>query len=98
MARKRVRGRPVWTPQWEGVVYLTTCKFIAKNNWRCDHLHSREDLLQDAYLIFMKIRDMYPRVVEEKNFMALYRTALSNKMNDRALYVKRKREVHQDTS
>lgn len=98
MPQKRARARVRYTPQWGGSVEKFTYNFIHRNKWRLDRIHEFEDQVQDALLIFMKIRDRYPRVVEERHFMALYKRALANKYHDQALYMKRKRVVHQDTS
>lgn len=66
--------------------------------WRCDRIHEFDDLMQDCFLIFHKICDKYPRVVEERHLFSLYRRAVVNQFHDRALYMKRKRVLHQDTS
>lgn len=82
MGRKRVRLRPhiEWEPVWDGYVRNWTVGFIKKNLWRCDKVTDFDDLLQDAYLIFVRIRERYPRVVEPRHFMALFRTTMSNEM------------------
>lgn len=87
-----------WSPMWEGPTKTWTIQFLKKNKWRCDRVHDQDDLLQDAYLTFLKISRKYPRVMEQAHFMTLYRRALWNEMHDRARYVHRKRTVHLDTS
>ncbi len=94
---RRERARLAWSPCWDGKVLAWTKWYINENKWRCDRIHAFEDLLQDYWIIFNKICERYPRVVDEKHFMALYVRAVSNQMNDRSLYTKRKREIHQDT-
>ena len=107
---RRVRATLAWSPRWEGPDYRVAnpppeyatkqwaLGFIKKNLWRCDHIHDFYDLLQDAYLTFLKIATKYPRVMGQAHFMTLYRAAVSNEMHDRARYVRRKREQHLDTS
>lgn len=95
---QRERARLAWVPAWEGKTLAWTKKFITANKWRCDHIHTFDDLLQDYWIIFNKISERYPRVVDEKHFMALYVRAVTNQMHDRSLYTKRKREIHQETS
>ncbi len=98
MAQKRERAHLEWSPKWEGVVSGWTANFIRRNHWRCDALHEFDDLMQDAFLVFLKICDKYPRVIEERHFVALYKRAITNQFHDRALYMKRKRVLHQDTA
>lgn len=90
---KERRPRLTWVEKWEGKVENWAKSFINKNQWRCDEIHSREDLLQDAYLVYLKISDKYPRVARESHFMALYCRALSNQLHDHARSVRRKRDV-----
>lgn len=95
---KRERQSLSWTPVWEGPTKAWAISFISKNRWRCDRIHEFDDLIQDAYLTFLRICIKYPRVIGQANFMALFRSAMSNEMHDRARYIKRKHEVHEDTS
>ena len=94
----RVRATLTWSPCWEGPTKQWALGFVKKNLWRCDRIHELDDLVQDAYLTFLKICKKYPRVIRQAHFMTLYRTAMSNEMHDRARYVRRKRELHEDTS
>lgn len=98
MPCKRVRAVVCFTPVWVGTIRNYALKFIHQNRWRCDRIHEIEDLEQDAHLIFIKISTKYPRVVEERHFMGLFKVALANNFHDRALYMKRKRVLEQDTS
>ncbi len=52
-----------------------------------------EDLLQDAFLIFTKIKVTYPRVIEPRHFMALYKRALINSLHDKAAYKQRRENI-----
>ncbi len=95
---QRKRERIVWSPEWNDIFQAWTKKFLYANIWRCDSIHSIEDLMQDAYIIFIYISDTYPRVIEPKNFMALYKMALANKIHDRSLYKKRRSAAEVVTS
>lgn len=97
MAQERVRAKLIWSPEWDGIIKGAAINFIRENKWRCDPIHSRDDLEQDAYIIFLKICDRYPLVVEAKHFMSLFKSALRNWMHDHARYTKRKRVVHAET-
>jgi len=84
------RVRIVWRPQWGNEYEKWAAKFVRKNLWRCDCVHDFEDMMQEAYLTFVRIADTYPRVIDPKNFMALFKMAMTNKMHDRSLYKKRR--------
>lgn len=90
MSHQRMRERIVWSPVWGKQYEGWAANFIRKNIWRCDNINSFQDLMQDAYLVFARVAMTYPRVVEPKNFMALFKMAMANKMHDRSLYKKRK--------
>lgn len=96
--RSRTRVRLCWTPIWEGSVKGWAIKFIHTNKWRCDKIHEFDDLLQDAYLTFVKISEKYPRVSQPQHFMALFKSAVWNQMHDRARYMRRKRLIHEETN
>ena len=98
MQQKRLRSKLNWTPKWEGPIRAWSCNFISRNKWRCDPINDFEDLLQDAYLIYLKIVEAYPSVTEPQIFMGLFKMAMTNNMHDNARYVKRKRVVHEETS
>lgn len=93
----RYRVKILWSPIWDGAVKNWAAKHIRENQWRCDSIHGFDDLMQDAYLWFVKICDRYPRVSDPRHFMSLYKTTLRNKLHDHARYVQRKRVVHEDT-
>lgn len=90
MTAHRVR-RKLSLPVWEGLIKGWASKFIRTHKWRCDTVHEFDDLLQDAWIIFDKLSRMYPRVVEQARFMALFKASMKNKMNDRASYMQRRR-------
>lgn len=95
MSRDRVRAGylPVWSD-----VQPWAIKTIHQNRWRCDRILEAEDLLSEAYLIFAKLVERYPRVVEQRHFFSLFKTALRNYLHDQARYVKKKRLAIEDTA
>lgn len=89
--------RPIiWCPLWEGPIKNWVTKQIKRQKWRCDKIYDFEDLIQEGYLIFMKLVAKYPRVTEPQNFMALYKTAFTNFIHDKAAYMQRKRCCHDE--
>ena len=95
---KRARAVLAWSPVWDDVPKKWAIKFIRHNQWRCDRIYGFDDLLQEAYLVFLKITEKYPRVNNPQNFMGLYKMALANWFHDRAAYMKRKNTIHADLS
>ena len=88
-----IRENSGWKPEWNEAFRGWAINFIRKNRWRCESLHEFEDLLQDAYLVFRRVRASYPQITEPKHFMALYKTAMSNALIDKARYKKQMNEV-----
>ena len=91
--RKRVtlktRVEGLWEPTWTEEMKLWSCKFIKANQWRTQTIYDEEDLLQEAYLVFMKVRDKYPRVVDPPLFMRMYQTALWHHFMDNGRKLKK---------
>ncbi len=94
---KRARAALRWVPAWEGPIKAWAIKQISKNRWRCDSIHEFDDLLQDAFELFLKVCSYYPRVVEAPHFMALYKVSLLNQFHTQARYMQRKGERHVNT-
>ncbi len=93
----RVRVRVAYTPQWPDV-QAWAIKINHQNKWRCDRIFEPEDLLNEAYLVFARVAARYPRVIEQRHFFSLFKTALRNHLHDQARYVKRKRLAIEDTA
>lgn len=94
LKRKRVQlnkrhVRP-WKPSWEPEIRGWTLNYIRENKWRYEHINDVEDLVQDAYLVFLKVTDSYPRVVEAPHFMAIYKTSIHNAFTDKSREYRRK--------
>jgi hypothetical protein len=89
----RMRERIVFTPTWSIEFERYAVRYCQKQRWRCDPIHDISDLVQDAYLLFVKLRDYYPRVVDPPHFMALFKAALRNSLHDKALDRKSRDDV-----
>jgi len=88
------RERISWRPVWGQTHQKWSRGFLQNNKWRCDPIFTIDDLMQEAYLTFRYIADSYPRIVDEGQFMAYYKRAMINKMNDRSCrYSRRKGTV-----
>lgn len=73
-----------WEPQWEPEIRNWASKIIRENKWRYDPIHDHADLLQDAYVKFLMLKETYPRVIQPQHFMSLYKRALVNQLCDEA--------------
>jgi DNA-directed RNA polymerase specialized sigma24 family protein len=82
-----------WAPVWNETFMGYAINFIRENKWKCEAIHEFDDLLQDAYLTFRRVKASYPRVSDPKHFMALFKVALRNEMIDRARFKQQKSMV-----
>lgn len=80
----------VWKPTWSPEIRGWARNYIVQNRWRCEQVHGIDDLMQDAYVVFLKVCDAYPRVVEPQHFMSLFKTSLRNMLFDKAREYERK--------
>ena len=86
-----------WEPKWEPEIRNWASKLIKKNKWRYDPILEHTDLLQDAYIQFLIVKDAYPRVVEPQHFMSLYKTTLLRHLCDEANHNIRRKEIYIQT-
>lgn len=86
-----MRRRPVFHGPIEGYVVNTLHGVM----WRFDALHTMDDMIQEAWLVFDHVRREYPTVPGGAPFMALFKTAWENRMTDisRAVTVRRRGRV-----
>lgn len=91
---RRVRTKVAWEPVWEGSVKGWAIKFNRRNRWRLDSINGDADLLQEAFIVFLKICRKYPRVMDPAHFMALYKRAMENQMHDRSKHTSKYRNFN----
>ena len=70
--------------QWTVQIEHWTIGQIRRNLWRFDTIYEFEDVMQEAQLLFYKIRRYYPLVDEPANLFSLYKIALGNLFTDKA--------------
>lgn len=80
MERKEIK----FTPKWEGPIEGWATKYANKSVWRVRPEHDFDDLMQDAYIYFLTVKERYPRVVDPPHFMRLFQTCFINHINDLA--------------
>jgi hypothetical protein len=83
-SESRRRQRLAFAPTWDNYYIRWTAAFLKQHKWRVDRLHDFDDLMQDAYLVFVKVCDTYPRVMDPGHFFSLYKRSMINKMHDRS--------------
>lgn len=71
-------------PEWKGPVEGYVVNFLTKNHWKIARTCPREDALQEAYCIFLRIKRRYPELDTPQHFMALFKTAWFNQFTDLA--------------
>jgi DNA-directed RNA polymerase specialized sigma24 family protein len=74
----RTKADVGYKPQWDGKVKEWARKYLYKHRWRCDSINEIEDLMQDAFLLYLKVVDYYPAVRRDCHFITLYQTTLRN--------------------
>lgn len=81
-----------FSPSWKGSIEGWARKFVYANQWRCDPTLEPADLMQDAYLTYVKVVEYYPTVRTPQHFMSLFQRALENDFHNHA---RQKRLRHQ---
>ena len=76
--RKRLKS---YVPVWEGFVEAIAVNHVRRNVWRLPSYMEEQDALQEARMVFMRVKDKYPLVSTPQHFNALYSVSLVNHMN-----------------
>lgn len=72
----------MYTPEFNGPIEGYVMNWIGREYWRLKRTHEREDVKQEAYLVFLRCTSKYPIIDTPQHFMALFKTAWSNHVND----------------
>ena len=68
----------MYNPKFEGPIMGYVANSLPGHVWKVAPLYDRDDLMQEAYLVFLRCASKYPALDEAKHFMALFKTAWSN--------------------
>lgn len=79
---KTERERNLWHPEWSKEYQKWAQKYVRNHGWRVDNLYQDQDLMQEAWLVFNKLVETYPRIVDPLQFFNYYKRALINKIHD----------------
>ena len=85
------RERLSFEPSFEGAVVGYAKNYLAKHVWRVQPLYELDDLLQEAFLLFVKLQDRYT-FKSNKHFMGMWKRCLHNWFVNLALHRTTRRE------
>lgn len=71
-----------YVPEFKGPVEGWVVNHLKTNYWRVARTMAREDVLQEAYVVFLRCRRKYPVIDTAQHFMALYKTAWTRQFTD----------------
>ena len=86
------RERLSFEPSFEGAVVGYAKNYLIKNVWRVQPLYELDDLLQEAFLLFVGLQQRYT-FKNDKHFMSMWKRCLHNWFVNLALHRTRRREV-----
>lgn len=70
--------------EFKGPIEGYVVNHLKKNYWRVARLHERDDVMQEAFLVFLRVKVKYPELETPQHFMALFKTAWGNHFTDMA--------------
>lgn len=79
---KKSKAAQQYVPEWKGAVEGYAVNQVTRNLWRVIKTHDRDDLMQEARIAYWKCEKAYPVLDTPEHFMALYKTALRNRINE----------------
>ena len=71
----------LYEPEWRGEFEGWVANFLKANYWRVEATMEREDAMQEARLLFYRLRGRY-QVEEARHFMALFKTSYIRRFHD----------------
>lgn len=77
-----MRNRKVYIPKFKGEVEGYVVNFVRRNYWRVAEIMEKEDVMQEALFIFLKLQRQYNYIDNAAWFMGLFKVAFSNHFND----------------
>lgn len=69
-------------PQFKGPIEGWVVNHLRKHYWRVSNTHEHEEVMQEAYIVFLRCAARYSSVKEPQHFMALFKSAWINEFND----------------
>lgn len=69
-----------FTPIFPGPIEGWTVNYSRRHFWRVERSMEFEDVMQEAYIVFLRCASKYPDVETPQHFMALYKMAWANEL------------------
>jgi DNA-directed RNA polymerase specialized sigma24 family protein len=73
-----------YSPTYDGPIAGYVVNHLHKNYWKVARTMPREDVLQEAYVVFLRCKRAYPDMDTPQHFMALFKTAYGRHFIDLA--------------
>lgn len=81
-----------YKPCYDGPIAGWVVNTMQRDFWRVERVvGTREDYLQEAYLVFLRIAQRYPDMDTPQHFMALFQRSWTNHVNDLSSRASRRR-------
>lgn len=74
--------REPYVPEFKGPIEGWVVNFLTKNLWRVSRTMDRDDCMQEAQLVFLRVKRTYPNVTDAPHFMALFKTSWTRRFDD----------------
>lgn len=71
-----------YSPEYQGPIAGYVINHMKKNYWKVAATMPREDLLQEAYVVFLRCKRKYSHLEAPQHFMALFKTAWCHQFLD----------------
>lgn len=71
-----------YSPEFIGPIQGYVVNHMRKNFWRVERTQSREDVMQEASVVFLRCKQKYQDLETPQHFMALFKRAWSNHFTD----------------
>lgn len=72
-----------FTPRWQRVEGCAVLVIREHYGWLCAE-YEFDDLMQEAYLVYMKVKARYPHIDNQKWFLGMFTVSLRNKLQNMA--------------
>lgn len=74
--------KTIYAPEYKGAIEGYVINFLKSNFWRVSTHMEYEDILQESYVIFLKLKNKYDEIDTPQHFMSLFKTAWFNHFTD----------------
>lgn len=72
----------MYLPRFKGPIEGWTVNYTHSQFWRVESMMEWADVMQEAYIVFMRVSAKYPTTDTPQHFMALYKRAWANHITD----------------